>query len=194
MFPTINLHVSSTAGRMVLPRPGAPARGHYRPKEPRTDVPSRGHCRPTKMSNEATDGLAPSVFATFREFRVLVPTATGSERVLSPGTDVVLEVVRVAANEQVPALLPALYPGSKATDPRPYASLNAMWRAFCDKQDTCRQRRNSFFSPCFFDWSAVIRPVGAPVRRSWARPGPSAAPVAFVADGIEPSFNCHAHR
>ena len=53
------------------------------------------------------------------EFSVLVPTATGSERVLSPGTDVVLEVVRVAANEHFPALLPALYPGSKATDPRP---------------------------------------------------------------------------
>ena len=61
-----------------------------------------------------------------REFRVLMPTATGSERVWSPGTDVVLQVVRVAANQQVPALLPALYPGSKATDPRPYASLNAM--------------------------------------------------------------------
>ena len=67
-----------------------------------------------------------------REFRVLVPTATGSERVLSPGTDGVLEVVRVAANEQFPALLPALYPGSKATDPRPYASLDAIWRAFSD--------------------------------------------------------------
>ena len=67
-----------------------------------------------------------------REFRVLVPTATGSERVLSPGTDLVLEVVRVAANEQTPALLPALYPGSKATDPRPYASLGDMWRAFSD--------------------------------------------------------------
>ena len=45
------------------------------------------------------------------EFRVLVPTATRSGRVLSPGTDVVLEVVRVAANEQFPALLPALCPG-----------------------------------------------------------------------------------
>ena len=66
------------------------------------------------------------------EFHVLVPTATGSERALSPGTDLVLEVVRVAANEQFSALLPALYPGSKATDPRPYASLDAMWRAFSD--------------------------------------------------------------
>ena len=34
-----------------------------------------------------------------REFRVLVSTATRSGRVLSPGTDVVLEVTRVAANE-----------------------------------------------------------------------------------------------
>ena len=67
-----------------------------------------------------------------REFRVVVPTDTGSERVLSPGTDVVLAVVRVAANEQFLALLPAMYPGSTATDPRPYASLDAMWRGFVD--------------------------------------------------------------
>ena len=56
-----------------------------------------------------------------REFRVFVSTATGSERVLSPGTDVVLEVVQVAANEQFPAFMPALYPRSKATDRQPYA-------------------------------------------------------------------------
>ena len=69
-------------------------------------------------------------FSDFRrEFRVLVSTATASERVLSPGTDVGLEVVRVAVNKQFPALTPALYPGSKATDPRPYASLDAIWRA-----------------------------------------------------------------
>ena len=67
-----------------------------------------------------------------REFRVLVSIATGSERVLFPGTGVVLEVVRVAVNEQFTILMPALYPGSKATDPRPYASLEAMWRAFSD--------------------------------------------------------------
>ena len=59
-----------------------------------------------------------------------MPTGTGSERVLSPGTDVVLEVVRVAANEQFPALMPAFFPGSKATDPRPYGSLDAIWRTF----------------------------------------------------------------
>ena len=76
------------------------------------------------------NGMPSSDFS--RDFRVLVPTSTGSERVLSPGTDVVLEVVRVAANERFPALLPALYPGSTATDPQPYASLDAMWRDFSD--------------------------------------------------------------
>ena len=37
-----------------------------------------------------------------REFRVLVSAATGSERTLAPGVDVVLEVVRMAVNEQFP--------------------------------------------------------------------------------------------
>ena len=64
-----------------------------------------------------------------REFRVLVSRVTGSERVVSLGTDVVLEVVRMAVNEQFPTLMPTLYPASKATDPRPYVSLGAMWRA-----------------------------------------------------------------
>ena len=67
-----------------------------------------------------------------REFRVRASTATGSGHVLSLGTDVVLAVVRVAANEQFPTLLSALCPVSKATDPRPCASLDAMWRAFSD--------------------------------------------------------------
>ena len=43
-----------------------------------------------------------------REFRVLVSIATGSERVLSPGTDVVLKVVRMAVNAQFPTLMPTL--------------------------------------------------------------------------------------
>ena len=64
-----------------------------------------------------------------QDLRVLVSTITQSERVLSPGTDVVLEVVRMAVNEQFPTLMPTLYPASKATDPRPYVSLGAMWRA-----------------------------------------------------------------
>ena len=57
---------------------------------------------------------------------MLVSAVTGSERVLSPGTDGVLEVVRMAVDEQFPKLMHTLYPGSKATDPRPYASLDAM--------------------------------------------------------------------
>ena len=65
-----------------------------------------------------------------REVLVLLPTATGSERVLSPGTNVVLDVARVGANEQFPPPMPAVYPGSKTTDPRPYALLDAIWRAF----------------------------------------------------------------
>ena len=35
--------------RILLPRPGAPAWGHYRPKEPRAGVPRRRHCRPTNV-------------------------------------------------------------------------------------------------------------------------------------------------
>ena len=61
-----------------------------------------------------------------RELRVLVSTATWSEHVLSPETDVVLEMFRVAANERFPALLLELYRVLKATDSRPYASLDAM--------------------------------------------------------------------
>ena len=61
-----------------------------------------------------------------RLFRALESTVTGSERLLSPETDVVLQVVRMAVKEQFPTLMPTLYPGSKATDPRPYASLDAM--------------------------------------------------------------------
>ena len=51
----------------MLPRPGAPARGDCRPKEPRR---AKGSCSQkgtlqTQMSNEATNGLAPSVFDHF---------------------------------------------------------------------------------------------------------------------------------
>ena len=119
---------------------------------------------------------------------MLVSAFTGSKRVLSPGTDVVLEVVKMAVNEQFPTLMPTLYPGSKATDPRPYASLDAMWKAFSDlaHNRTPAVNGENFLSTCLFDGIVVIRPVGAPARRSWARPGPSAVPVAFLADGVEP--------
>ena len=61
---------------------------------------------------------------------MLVPAATGSERTLAPGVDVVLEVVRMGVNEQFSTLMPTLYPGSTATVRKPYASLDAMWKAF----------------------------------------------------------------
>ena len=47
-----------------------------------------------------------------REFRVLVSAVTGSE--------------------QFPTLMPNLYPASMATDPKLYASLDKMWKAFSD--------------------------------------------------------------
>ena len=63
---------------------------------------------------------------------MLVSSVTGSERTLGPGVDVVLEVVRIEVNEQFPTLMPTLYPGSMATDPKPYVSLDTMWKAFND--------------------------------------------------------------
>ena len=38
----------------------------------------------------------------------------------------------MAVKEQFPTLMPTLYHDSKATDPRPYASLDAMWKVFSD--------------------------------------------------------------
>ena len=58
-----------------------------------------------------------------REFRGLVSAVTGSERTLAPGVDVVLEVMRMAVDEQFPSLMPTLYPGSMATYPVSYTHL-----------------------------------------------------------------------
>ena len=70
---------------------------------------------------------------------------------MAPGLDVVLEVVRMAMNEQFPTLMPTLYPGSMATDPKPYASLDAMWKAFNDLayKKTPAVNRDIFFV-CLF--------------------------------------------
>ena len=65
-----------------------------------------------------------------RNFGVIVSAVTGSERTLAPLVNVVLGVVRMALNEQFPSLMVALCPGSMATDPTPYASLDEMWRKF----------------------------------------------------------------
>ena len=63
---------------------------------------------------------------------MLVSAVTGRERTLAPGVDVVLKVVRMEVNEQFPSSIPALYPCSMATDPKPYASLNKMWKALIE--------------------------------------------------------------
>ena len=94
----------------------------------------------------------------------------------------------MAVNRQFLSLMPTLYPGSLAADPKPYASLDRMWKAFGDLGNNKARAVNIdifFVSAPFFVGSAVIRPVGAPARRSWARPGPSAVSDAFTADGIE---------
>ena len=52
-------------------------------------------------------------------FRLLVSTVTESEHALAPGTDVVMELVLMVVNERFPTLMPTLYPGLKATGPRP---------------------------------------------------------------------------
>ena len=107
-----------------------------------------------------------------REFRVLVWAVTGSERTLAPGVDVVLDVVRMAVNEQFPTLMPTLYPGSMVTDPKPYASLDKMWKAFGDLVNNKTPAVNSdFFFLCLF----LRRERGHSPRRG---PGPPAMAAA----------------
>ena len=128
------------------------------------------------------------------EFRLLVSAVTGSERTLAPGVEVVLEVVRMAVDEQVSSLMPTSYPGSMATDPRPYASLGKMWKAFGDdlsNSKTFAVNRENQICACFLVGRPVIRPVGAPARRSWVRLRPRAVSDAFMADEVEQSSDCH---
>ena len=65
-----------------------------------------------------------------REVRVVVSTATGTERVQAPGAESFLEVVRMAVNEQYPSLMPTLYSGVMATEARHFGALDAMRLAF----------------------------------------------------------------
>ena len=100
---------------------------------------------------------------------MLVSAVTGSEGALAPGVDVGLQVVRMAVNEQLPSLKPTLCPGSTATGPKPYASLDEMRKAFNDLSNNKTPAINGdffFFFASFFVRSAVIRPIGAAARRS----------------------------
>ena len=72
----------------------------------------------------------------------------------------------MAVNEQFLTLMPTLYPGSMATDPKPYASLDAMWKALSDlayKMTPAVNGENNFI--CLF----LRRERGHPRRRG---PGP----------------------
>ena len=110
-----------------------------------------------------------------REFHVLVSAVTGSERTLAPEVDLVLEVVRMAVNAQFPSLMSTLYPGSMATDPKPCASLDKMWKAFGDLSNNKTGAVNSEkVFPCLF----IRRECGHPPRTS-------AVSDAFMADGVE---------
>ena len=99
---------------------------------------------------------------------MLVSAVTGGERTLAPGVDVVLEVVRMAVNELFPSLMPTLYPGSMETGPKPYASLDEMWKAFSDLSNNKTPAINGekFFLCLFLRRECGHPPVGAPARRS----------------------------
>ena len=97
------------------------------------------------------------------EFRVLVLAVTGSEGTLAPGVDVVLKVVRMAVNEHLPSLMPTLCPGSMATDPKPDASLDNMWKTFGDLSNDKTPAVNGeiFFSlPVFSSGVKTSAPSG----------------------------------
>ena len=87
----------------------------------------------------------------------------------------------MAVNEQFPTLMPKLYPGSKAMDPKPYASFDAMWKAFNDlahNKTSAANVKELFCPACFVERSAVVRPVRAPAAGYGHGPGrvPSQSP------------------
>ena len=106
-------------------------------------------------------------FSEFRqEFRVVVSAATGTERVLAPGAEIVLQVIRMAVNEQYPSLMPTLYPGVTAKEPRPFGTLDAMWLAFQPLVNDKTQAINGDF----LSIGLLLRRVyGHPPRRAPAR-------------------------
>ena len=104
-----------------------------------------------------------NLFSDFsRELRVVVSAATGTERVLAPGTDIELEVVRMTVNEQYPNLMSTLYPGVMATEPRPFSTLDAIWLAF---QALANNKTPAINSENSFSCLLRRRACGHPPRR-----------------------------
>ena len=68
----------------MLPRPGALARGHYRPNELTTGVPRRGHCRPTNVPRSyrrvGTVGFCDLLGAGSADYRAFPPTKKDPRR------------------------------------------------------------------------------------------------------------------
>ena len=92
--------------------------------------------------------------------------------------------------------MPTMYNCSKATDPRPYVSLDAMWTTFSDlaHNKTPVVNGENFFLCISSTGARSFAPSGPQARRSWARPGSSAVPVASVAVGIDSYSHCQAHQ
>ena len=65
-----------------------------------------------------------------RVFRGGASAATWTERILALGVEGVSEVVRMAAHEQYPSLMPTPYPEGSATVSRPFGILDAMLLVF----------------------------------------------------------------
>lgn len=93
--------------------------------------------------------------------------ATGTERVSAPGVEVVLEVVRMAVNEQYLSLIPTIYPAVVATVPKPFGTLDVMRLAFQTLRDSETPAING--EP-YFSW-----PASSPGGRSSAMSGPRPA-------------------
>ena len=72
-----------------------------------------------------------TTFSRFLQlYRVAVANATNYSSLLSPDESWIVEITRNKINEQYPSLAPLCFPGRLATDPKPFASLDCMWRAF----------------------------------------------------------------
>ena len=87
----------------------------------------------------------------------------------------------------VPEFDAELFQEVMATEPGPFSTLDSMWLAFQplanNKTPAINGEKNNFLA-CFVVGRTVIRPVGAPTRRSWAWPGPDDLTVACIADEI----------
>ena len=121
----------------------------------------------TKCHNFGVENGTP--FCDFsREFRRVVSAATGAARVLAPGVEAVLEMVRMAVNEQYPRLMPTLYPGVAATVSRPLGTFDAMWVAY---ETLAKNRRLPSTAKLTFLCLFLRRVRGHPPRRGPDLPG-----------------------